>query len=926
MSRTRSRFPLPLAVAAAAAGLLWTSVVLAEGPLERANAAFDKGDYRTVEVALKALLQKDPGQVEARLLLGRTYLRLNDGASASKEFQRAVELGVTEAALRLDLAEALLQQNQFDEAIALLDNTAAGADPAQAGAALGLRGRALIGLERFPEARDTFAQALSTDPGNRVAGFGLAQLALLDGDAGLAAKTVDQMLELHPGDADLMLLRAEVYRQENQPEQALHQFTALLQLQPENLRALLGRATVLVSLSRFPEARADLDRFDKLRPDVVVVSYLRGVMYFYEQNWQAAAAELNRVLSVQPNHLQSILLMGIVSYARNELQLAEEYLSRVLKAMPDNLQAAKVLAATQLKAREPARAAKTLEPFASGDDAQIMALLGSAYMLAGEQAKGQEWLSRAVETAPNVAALRTQLALTLIAGGQTGAAITELESAVDLGQDVLQADVLLVLALLKEQKFAEAIAASEALEVRRPNSPVAYNLTGLALLSQNKLDEAQARFDKALAVDGEFTTALINLARVEVARKDLDAAEARYQAVLQKEPKNLAALLGLAALAELRKDPAGLEAGLNRAQDANPEATQPGILLTRFQIDRGDYAKALGVASALGTRFPKDADVLEVLGRAQTLANQEASAIRTFEQAIELRPNDPRLYHLKGGAQWKAKDYAAAARSFERAIELKPDYVDARIALTSVLLAAERYDEATEVARGLQQDFPDQALGWRLEGRVASAARNDQAAIAALTRALELGPAGDAARELAEVQVRTGDTAAAVRGLKAWTEQQPEDLETLSYLALLYQGEGRDGDALPIYLQLFNSGRAGPVVLNNLAWILQQRRDPRALEIATRAYEQLPNRPEIADTYGWILYQAGRREEGLNVLQQAHLAYPTQTEIAWHVAVALDGLGRGEEAVKVLRRLLQEYPNAPEAKAASEMLARLAPG
>ena len=65
-----------------------------------------------------------------------------------------------------------------------------------------------------------------------------------------------------------------------------------------------------------------------------------------------------------------------------------------------------------------------------------MALLGSAYMLAGDQVRGQEWLTRAVETAPDVAALRTQLALTLIAGGKTGEAIsgTGEQSAVELGK------------------------------------------------------------------------------------------------------------------------------------------------------------------------------------------------------------------------------------------------------------------------------------------------------------------------------------------------------------------------------------------------------------------------------------------------------------------------------------------------------------
>jgi predicted Zn-dependent protease len=115
-------------------------------------------------------------------------------------------------------------------------------------------------------------------------------------------------------------------------------------------------------------------------------------MAFYDRDWEQASEHLQKVIGAQPNHVQSQLLLGIVSYARNELQIAEEYLSGVVSAMPGNLQAAKVLAATRLKLREPEGAVEVLEPLANENDPQAMALLGSAYMLAGDQERGQAWL------------------------------------------------------------------------------------------------------------------------------------------------------------------------------------------------------------------------------------------------------------------------------------------------------------------------------------------------------------------------------------------------------------------------------------------------------------------------------------------------------------------------------------------------------
>ena len=176
-------------------------------------------------------------------------------------------------------------------------------------------------------------------------------------------------------------------------------------------------------------------------------------------------------------------------------------------------------------------------------------------MLKGDREQGQEWLNRAVEISPDVAALRTQLALSLLAGGQTDKAVTELQSAVDLGQDILQADVLLVLAHLKNSRFDEALKASDEPRAAQTGQPHRLQPQRAWPTSRRAISvNAGERFKKALAVDPSFTTAELNLARIDVAANAFDAAEARYKRVLQNSPKHLGAMLGLAALAERRSD------------------------------------------------------------------------------------------------------------------------------------------------------------------------------------------------------------------------------------------------------------------------------------------------------------------------------------------------------------------------------------
>ena len=52
-----------------------------------------KGDHNAAVIQLKNVLQKQPENGEARLMLGRSALTLGDAATAEKEFRKALEHG-----------------------------------------------------------------------------------------------------------------------------------------------------------------------------------------------------------------------------------------------------------------------------------------------------------------------------------------------------------------------------------------------------------------------------------------------------------------------------------------------------------------------------------------------------------------------------------------------------------------------------------------------------------------------------------------------------------------------------------------------------------------------------------------------------------------------------------------------------------------
>ena len=74
--------------------------------------------------------------------------------------------------------------------------------------------------------------------------------------------------------------------------------------------------------------------------------------------------------------------------------------------------------------------------------------------------------------------------------------------------------------------------------------------------------------------------------------------------------------------------------------------------------------------------------------------------------------------------------------------------------------------------------------------------------------------------------------------------------------------------------------------------------------MAKRAYEQAGRRPDVADTYGWILVESGLVEKGLAVLERAARGAPDHMEIQYHLAVAVNKAGDAERALEILKRVL----------------------
>lgn len=122
---------------------------------------------------------------------------------------------------------------------------------------------------------------------------------------------------------------------------------------------------------------------------------------------------------------------------------------------------------------------------------------------------------------------------------------------------------------------------------------------------------------------------------------------------------------------------------------------------------------------------------------------------------------------------------------------------------------------------------------------------------------------------------------------------------------------------------VLKAGESAPV-LNNLANLQWQLKDPAAQQTAERAFKLAPGDALILDTLGWILVQKSQLDAGLRHLREARLRDPANPEIRYHLAWALAKSGRKGEALQELEAALQSGKSFPGIDSARSLKAELA--
>ncbi|HEY9150021.1 MAG TPA: XrtA/PEP-CTERM system TPR-repeat protein PrsT, partial [Gammaproteobacteria bacterium] len=536
--------------------------------------------------------------------------------------------------------------------------------------------------------------------------------------------------------------------------------------------------------------------------------------------------------------------------------------------------------------------------------------------------QGLEYLGRAAELAPDVAAIQTKMAIGHLLAGDTRQATDELEGAVNLGQGLWQADILLVVTYLNNGEMDKALGAAQTLQAKRPDDPMPHNLLGAVHLQRGDTDAARKAFNHALDKQPGFPPALLNLGRMDMAAGELEQARVRFQEVLAANEASLDAHYGMTDLAYLKGQRDQVERWLERARKHHPQAVKPSVLLAEHYLQGNQPLKALEVARALSEHQSSQPDALRVLGLAQMATDSNAAGVATFRRLAELRPENAQVQYLLGSAAVKQGDLNLARTAFRKVLDLEAGHAGALFSLGSLHLEAGEVEAARSYAAQLLEQQAELPWGHALQAELLAREGDQKSAAASAGEAYGRDPSRTRLLRYHQLLKDAGALEEAAELLESWLQQQPRDGAVRLRAAMELQSQGDHAAAATHYEQVLELQPGNVIALNNLAWLYLEEDPGRALRHAEQAYQSSPDRPEVLDTYGWTLVRNGQEQKGLVYLQEALLKAPHMAQIRYHTAVALQRTGRDREARLELEQALRspEFEGRDEAVTLYESL------
>ena len=902
----QSRRCLAIAMLGAALALAGCQPATTQTYVIAGKAFAAKNEYAAAIINFRSALQIDPGDVEARVLLGESLLASSQIDGSIAEFGKALAENAPRAKVLPSLSRALVLTGDYKRLVSNygdvkleepVGQAALKANVASAWGALGDRARTEAAI----------AASLAAVPDYGPAKILRARVLAGQGKFDEAAALVDAVLALDPRGYEAWLLRGEILAASKSDIKAAEaSYRSALAAEPTYMAAHAALIGSRLRQRDIAGAKLAADALRAVQPKHPYTLLVDAQLAFLDRRYVRARELVQLLLRVFPENRGALALGGAVEAQLGSVSQAAAFFNKVLLLDPTLDGARRNLAEVQLRQGQYVKALETLKPLLTSTPpwSEALALAGEAELRLGRHESAERYFTKAAQLDPGNDRLTASAAMARLGGGDALTALADLQQLSVKSKDTFS-DELIFAARMKRREYDAALTTLDAMIVKQPGKASHNELRGRVHLARRDLPAARKSFEQALVADPAMFAAVSSLAEIDVKEGKTDQAIARLRASVKADPRNPNALMTLAFY--LARDKPGSAAEVKKlyadAVAAAPTAPEPRLRQIDFAMKQRQFKEALQAAQEGAAAVPWDASILDAVGQAQMRAGDLEQAATTFRKLATALPESPEPYLRLAELYLAAGRRDQAESATIKALELDPTRVEAQVSLVDIIMGSGGGKGGIERLRSITRANPKQPLGYVLEAQFHLKKQDVEAAAAVLREGLAKTDSPELAARLYGLLMKAKRSAEADRFGVAWMRQHPKDLafENLQANVDISRGDARSAE--PRLRRVVAAYPNDVLALNNLAEVLSKTGKAGAVDFAQRAVNLRPDSAPLLDTLAAALAAEGKPADALDVQRRAVELSPKDELLRLGLARIALLVGDKDLARKELQRL-----------------------
>jgi tetratricopeptide (TPR) repeat protein len=666
-------------------------------------------------------------------------------------------------------------------------------------------------------------------------------------------------------------------------------------------------------------------------------------IHFKAGDYDRAEVEYLNALQIESTNFIALRRLGVMAYEEGRLSHAYAALNSAKKTAPEDFDTRLHLALVLLAGGNPkdARAEALTLLNRQETNEQVLMLLAESSLSTNDVIDAQQRLHSSEKACTSLAGFHLAKGTLLIREGKASEAESEFLKALSLDPKSGAAQMSLGnICLMRKDLTNAMVRYKAAADASGARSPCRLRYANFKLISGDSHGARQILEDMSTAAP-DYLPALLALAQIDLVERNLAECETRLKNLLHRDPTHQEGLLlmaslqlaqnqpekALAALQKLLKlfprlpqahyqtaqvylrqnDLANAIKSLNETLRLQPGWIEPALLLAELHIQRGEHTDAINLLTKLTVQRPDLIEAQLLLATAQRTAGNLDSALRIYENIGKNHPNNPQPFFLMGLVLQQQSRNIDARTTYEHALSISPDFFPALEQLVKLDLTEKRLSEARDRAQKEINRTPTNTAPYLLLAKILITETNLDAAESVLIRAAALAPDATAPQALlAQVYVTGHKNEAALKKLTAIVATRTNDMGTWMLIGHLQTASSNYVAARQAYETILAINPQHVPALNNLAYLCSEHLgDPkRAYELGSRAHDLLPNDPNTADTFGWVLYRNGEYARALGLIQESVRRSAQEPEVWFHLGMASYMMGEEADARTALQNAL----------------------